>query len=330
LTNEPTVLVTARNFDAAAVALLRAAGCVVRQPELGGRDPAGEALPGLLEGVDAWIVGTTEIGHALLEAHPRLRVIARRGVGYERIDIDAAHGLGRVVAIAAGGNGPSVADHAVGLMLAVCKQLVTLTEHVRRGDWTVPTGLELHEKTVGIVGLGRVGRLVARRLRGFDATILATDIAPDEAFAARHGVRFVELETLLQTSDVVTLHAPLTAATRHMIGAGALASMKPGAILINTARGGLVDEPALAEALRSGHLAGAGLDVFWAETDPGARPAAEALAGLPTVVATPHTAAATKEGLVRSNRIAAETVAMLLAGVMPPADRIVTDGRRAF
>ncbi len=326
--NAPTVLVTARNFDAAAAAFLREQGLTVRQPPLNGTDPAPNTLPALLDGVDGWIVGGTNVGHDLLSAFPRLQVIARRGVGFEQIDVPAAEALGRVVTIAAGGNGPSVADHAIGLMLAVAKQMVTLTEQMRRGDWAYMTGVELHEKTVGIIGLGRVGRLVARRLRGFDAQVLATDIAPDAAFAAANGVRFVDLPTLLRSSDVVTLHAPLTPLTQNLIDAAALAAMKAGAILINTARGGLVDEPALLDALRSGQLGGAGLDVFWAEKDPRHRAAAEALVRLPTVVATPHTAAATREGLARTNRIAAETVVTILAGGTPPADCVVADGRR--
>jgi D-3-phosphoglycerate dehydrogenase len=256
-----------------------------------------------------------------------LQVIARRGVGYEQIDVPAAAALGRVVTIAAGGNGPSVADHAVGMMLAVAKQLVLLTEQMRQGDWTYRTGVELHEKTVGIIGLGRVGKLVAKRLRGFDVSVLATDIMQDQDFAAAHGVRFTDLGTLLRQSDFVSVHAPLTDATRNLIGAEALAAMKPGAILINTARGGIVDEAALADALRSGHLGGAGLDVFWAEKDAEHNDAALALVRLLNVVASPHTAAATIEGLARTNRIAAETVVAVLQGGSPPADCVVADGR---
>jgi D-3-phosphoglycerate dehydrogenase len=325
--NEATVLVTARQFDAGAVAWLEAQGCRVRQPMLAGKDPAPDSLPALLDGVDGWIVGGTNVGHTLLAAFPRLQVIARRGVGYEQIDVPAAAALGRVVTIAAGGNGPSVADHAVGMMLAVAKQLVLLTDQMRQGDWTYRTGVELHEKTVGIIGLGRVGKLVARRLRGFDVSVLATDIVEDHDFAAAHGVRFTDLATLLHESDFVSVHAPLTDVTRNLIGAEALAAMKPGAILINTARGGIVDEAALAAALQSGHLGGAGLDVFWAEKDADHNEAALALVRLPNVVASPHTAAATIEGLARTNRIAAEAVVAVLAGGSPPADCVVADGR---
>lgn len=325
--NQPTILVTARNVDSVAIQYLVDHGCIVRHPALAGRDPALETLPALLEDVDGWVVGGTTVGHDLLAAHPRLQVIARRGVGYEQIDVPAAAALGRVVTIAAGGNGPSVADHAIGMILAVSKQLVILTEQMRRGDWTYRTGWELHEKTVGIIGLGRIGRLVARRLRGFDAKIIATDIAPDAAFAAAHGVTITDLSTLLRESDVVTIHAPLTSLTRGLIDAAALAAMKPAAILINTARGGIVDEAALEASLRAGHLAGAGLDVFWAEKDAEHNEAALSLVRLPNVVATPHTAAATYEGLARTNLIAARTVMAILEGSDPPPDCIVADGR---
>jgi D-3-phosphoglycerate dehydrogenase len=326
-TNERTVLVTARQFDPAAAAWLEAQGCRVRQPDLGGKEPRPELLPGLLEGVDGWIVGGTNVGHALLAAFPRLQVIARRGVGYEQIDVPAARALGRVVTIAAGGNGPSVADHAVGMMLAVAKQLVQMTEQIRQGDWTYRAGVELHGKTVGIIGLGRVGKLVAQRLAGFDVTVLATDIVEDASFAAARGIRFVDLPTLLRESDFVSVHAPLTDATRDLIGAEALAAMKPGAILVNTARGGIVNEAALLAALQSGHLAGAGLDVFCAEKDAAHNEVALALARLPNVVSSPHTAAATVEGLARANRIAAGTVVAVLSGGSPPQDCVIADGR---
>lgn len=325
--NQPAVLITARQFDAGAVEWLRDQGCTVRQPALGGTDPSPDMLPALLKDIDGWIIGSTDVDRALLAAFPRLQVLARRGVGYDQIDTVAAKDLGRIVTIAAGGNAPSVADHAVGLMLAVGKRLVIMTERMRRGDWGYEVGSELHEKTVGIIGLGRIGRLVARRLKGFDVTILANDIVQDTAFAAANGISYVDRKTLLRESDIVTLHAPLTADTLHMIEENALASMKSGAILINTARGGLVDETALTEALRSGHIAGAGLDVFWAETDPAQMATAATLVSFPTVVATPHTAAATHEGLARSNMIAAMTTVTALSGNLPPPDCVVVDGR---
>ena len=303
-----TVLATARGFDPAAKAFLEAQGCCVRHPALGNADPTADSLPGLLAGVDAWIAGGTDIGRDLMIAFPQLQIIARRGVGFEQIDIQAANALGRVVTIAAGGNAASVADHTIGLMLAVSKQMVPFTNAMRAGDWTYRVGHEIYQRTVGIVGLGRIGRGVAARLAGFEARVLAVDITPIAArYAAEHGIQMVDLPTLLREADVVTLHAPLDVSTRAMIDAAALRLMKRDAILLNTARGGLVDEPALLAALQTGEIAGAGLDVFEAEKDPAHSATAAALVALPNVVATPHTAAATREGLVRTNMIAART-----------------------
>lgn len=323
------VLVTARGFDPAARAFLEAQGLAVRHPDLGDADPAPATLPTLLDGVDAWIVGSTNVDRALMARFPRLTVIARRGVGFEQIDVAAARNLGRVVSIAAGGNGPSVADHAVGLMLAVAKRLASFPQRLRAGDWSYRIGKELTGSTVGIIGLGRIGRAVARRLAGFDVRLLANDVVPDDGFAAANGIARVDRDALLRASDFVTLHAPLDASTRRMINKQTLALMKPDAILVNTARGGLVDEQDLHDALVAGRLAGAGLDVFEAEKDPAASRVAQALVGLEQVVATPHTAAATHGGLARTNLIAAETVAALLRGGAVPADRLIVDGRRS-
>ncbi|SFM67715.1 D-3-phosphoglycerate dehydrogenase [Methylobacterium pseudosasicola] len=327
IANRMRVLVTPRGFNPGARAYLEEQGFAVRQPELNNTDPAPDTLPDLLDDVDGWILGSTFVGHDLMARFPRLKVLARRGVGFEQIDHLAAARLGKVVTIAAGGNSPSVADHTIGLMLAVAKRLATFPPSLRTGDWTYRIGEELTGSTVGIVGLGRIGRCVARRLGGFDVRILATDIVPDDGFAAAHRVTRVDLDMLLSESDFVTLHAPLDASTAQLIDRTALARMKPGAIFINTARGGLVNERDLYEAIVSGHIAGAGLDVFEAEKDPAASKAANALIALERVVATPHTAAATYGGLARTNLIAARTVVDILTGRSPPADCIVADGR---
>jgi D-3-phosphoglycerate dehydrogenase len=324
------VLVTPRGFDPAARAYLEVQGFEVRQPDLKDTDPAPETLPSLLEDVDGWIVGSTFVHYDLLARLPRLKVIARRGVGFEQIDHLAAARLGKVVTIAAGGNSPSVADHTIGLMLAVAKRLATYPRLLQAGDWGYRIGEELTNSTVGIIGLGRIGRCVARRLAGFDVRILANDIIPDDGFAAANGIARVDLETLLRESDFVTVHAPLDASTRDLIDMETLARMKPGVIFINTARGGLVNEADLHDAIVSGHVAGAGLDVFEAEKDPAASQAANALIGLERVVSTPHTAAATYGGLARTNLIAAGTVIAILTGSSPPADCIVADGRLAM
>ena len=325
------VLVTTRFFDEDATAYLRAQGYGVvtagLAPGASDSDLPTEEVLRLLDGVQGWIVGTASVTRALLEARPDLRVVSRRGVGYERIDIVAAKALGRVVTIAAGGNQDSVADHAVGLMLGVGKQLNAMAERMRKGDWTAGTTLELYGKTVGIIGLGRIGRVLARRLSGFDAKVLAYDIAPDKAYAAQHSIQLVDLPTLLAQSDYVSVHVPFGPDTQDLIGAPELAAMRPGAVLINTARGGVVNEPAVLKALQSGRLAGFGADVFLAEHRPEARPVMDALLALPNVMGTPHAAAATQGGLRRANMIAAENVAAVLSGGDPRQDCIVADGR---
>jgi D-3-phosphoglycerate dehydrogenase len=326
-----TVVVTQRFFDADTVAFLQSQGCAVRIAELPPGQADGEldedALAGLLADAEGWIVGHARVTRTLLARLPRLQVIARRGVGYERVDTAAIAALGKVATIASGGNDACVADHALALMLAVSHRLRESQLQMNAGNWSILTGTDLYRKTVGVVGLGRIGRGVVRRLRGFDAEVLATTSHPDTAWAAAHGVRCVELDTLLARSDVVTLHAPLTAATRLLIDSHALARMKPTAVLVNTARGGLVDDAALLAALQASRLAGAGLDVYLSESDPAFAPITQALIALPNVVATPHAGASTREGLNRTNHIAAQCVAAVLAGQTPPTDCIIADGR---
>src|SRR3984893_12027704 len=263
----------------------------------------------------------------MLISFPKLSVIAKRGVGYDQVDVVAAKELGRVVTFAPGGNGPSVGDHTIALMLAVAKRLCEFRELMRAGNCSVQPVTELYRKTVGLVGLGRIGRGVAQRLKGFETTILAFDEKPDQAYANAHGVRFVDLPYLLQESDYISLHLPLTPSSRNLIDEAALASMKETAILVNTARGGLVDEAALLRALREGKIAGAGLDVFLGEQEPAWRSTAEELMSLPSVVVTPHVAGASREGLARGNLLAAQGVAAVFDGGTPAAECLVVDGR---
>ena len=325
------VVVTQRFFDETTIAWLEAAGCAVEivdlAPGTADGDLSHDQLVALLHEADGWIVGHARLTRELLTALPKLQVISRRGVGYERVDLDAARDLGRVVAIGAGGNDASVADHTIGMMLAIAKRLRESQANMQAGKWGILTGTDLFEKTVGIIGLGRIGQSLAKRLSGFDARVLVVTADPDPAYAAATGVKYVDLDTLLSQSDYVTVHAPLTPETRYLLNAETLARMKPGAILINAARGGLVQDADLLEALRSGHLAGAGLDVFVSENDPTFRPVTDALLALPNVVATPHAAASSREGLNRTNRIAAESVMAVLSGGDPAPGCIVADGR---
>jgi D-3-phosphoglycerate dehydrogenase len=326
-----TVLATATFFDEAAIAFLKSHDCDVVLSGL----PAGapdttltkERVFELLRDADGWIVATAPVTCEMLAAFPKLSVIAKRGVGYDQIDVAAAKELGRVVTFAPGGNGPSVGDHTIALMLAVAKRLCEFRELMRAGDWSVQPVTELYRKTVGLVGLGRIGRGVAQRLKGFETTILAYDEKPDQEYAKANGVRFVDLPYLFKESDYISLHLPLTPSSRNLIDEAVLASMKQSAILVNTSRGGLVDEAALLRALRTGQIAGAGLDVFLGEQEPEWRPIADELMSLPNVVVTPHIAGASREGLARGNLLAAQGVVAVLDGGTPAAECLVVDGR---
>lgn len=327
------VVVTQRFFDDRTIAFLEAAGCTVVQAEL----PPGQAdgnlshdeLVEILDGAAGWIVGHARVTRELQAALPDLKIISRRGVGYERVDTAAAGELGKVVCIAAGGNDASVADHTMALMLAAGHRFWETQQRMIGGDWSILMGSDLYQKTVGIIGLGRIGRSLVQRLQGFDVEILAVVRNVDADFAARNRIRVVELDELLAQSDYISVHAPLTPETKFLIDAAALERMKPGAILINTARGGLVDDRALLQALKAGQIAAAGLDVFMSESDPDYKAVTQELIELPNVIATPHAGASTREGLDRTNMVAAQCVVAVLDGKDPPAPCVVADGRRA-
>ena len=327
------VIVTQRFFDDESIGFLEAAGCEVVVAEL----PPGQAdgrlsheeLVTLLEGAEGWIVGHARVTRELLGALPRLSIVSRRGVGHERVDLQAARDLGRVVTIAAGGNDASVADQVIGMMIGVGRRFREAQNQMMGGSWSILMGTDLYRKTVGVVGLGRIGRSVVQRLSGFEARMLVATSGPDLDYAAATGVTFVDVPTLLRESDYVTLHAPLTPESRHMINTESLKTMRPGAFVINTARGGLVSDADLLAALQAGRLGGAGLDVFESESDPTMQPVTDALIALPNVIAAPHAGASTREGLARTNMIASRCVVDVFEGRDPPEACVVADGRRA-
>lgn len=331
ISGNPRVVVTQRFFDQATIDYLEGVGCEVVQAEL----PPGQAdgnlshdeLVAMLDGAAGWIVGHARVTRELMAALPKLRIISRRGVGYERVDLSAARELGKVVCIAAGGNDASVADHTIALMLAVGHRFRETQANMIGGNWSILMGSDLYRKTVGIVGLGRIGRSLVQRLSGFEARVLVVDTQADAEYAARTGVIYADLDTLLSESDYLSLHAPLTPETRFVMNAETIARMKPGAFLINAARGGLVDDRALLAALESGHLGGAGLDTFVSESDPDYREVSQRLLELPNLIATPHAAASTREGLDRTNMVAAQCVVTVLEGGTPPPQCVVADGR---
>lgn len=282
----------------------------------------------LLDGACAWIVGSAAVTRRILEARPQLKIVARRGVGYDKVDTEAAVQLGRVVTITRGGNEPAVSDHAVAMMLALAKRLREGHDSLTRGHWKPLAGTELFQKTVGLVGFGEIARGVAQRLIGFEAKILAFDIAPNVQAAEARGVSLVSLNELFRKSDYISLHLPLLVGTKHMINATSMAQMKSGVIIINTARGGLINEPDLLDALDRGRVGGAGLDVFESETNADAIESAKKLLNHPKVIGSAHSAGSSQEALARANMIAVRGVIDVLDGRQINPCYIVADGRK--
>ncbi len=269
--------------------------CVALFSDLGWQvaQPKADTLAAELADADALVVrSATRVTDELLEHAPRVRVIGRAGVGVDNIDLDAATHRGVVVMNTPGGNATSVAEHALALMLAMARSIPQLNAAMHAGRWekSGAAGSELRGKTLGLIGLGRVGAEVARRAHGFEMRVLAYDPYLNPERAAEWGVELVPLKDLFAKSDFVSLHTGLSEATRGIINAEAIAQMKKGARLVNTARGELVDEAALADALKSGQLAGAALDVF-ADEPPRDSP----LMAMNNVIATPHVAGSTVE-----------------------------------
>jgi D-3-phosphoglycerate dehydrogenase len=281
-----------------------------------------------LRGFDAVIAGSEPYTPRVLsELAPRLRVISRNGVGYDQIDVPAATRLGIAVTITPAGNHGAVAEHAFALMLAVARRIVTGAVDTKAGHWRRRHAfIPLRGSTLGIVGLGRIGCSVATRAKAFEMRVLACDQFPNEAFALQCGIELVDFETLLKESDFVTLHAPSTPETRDLINRRTLGLMKPGSVLINTARGGLIDEVDLYDALKSGHLAGAGLDVLKVEPPPADHP----LLTLDNVIVTPHLAAFDTRAREDMAVGAARNIIDLLAGAWPASSIVNQDVQAAF
>lgn len=269
-----------------------------------------------LPGASAVIVRSeTRIDAAALAAAPHLQVIARAGVGLENIDVGAATMAGVMVVNAPSSNIVSAAEMAVGLMIAAARQISPAHAELRQGEWdrVRHLGTELYEKTVGIAGLGRIGVLVAQRLSAFGMKVIAYDPYVQAGRAAQVGVRLVDLDTLMAESDFMSVHLPRTSETLGLIGAGELARARKHLVLVNAARGGIVDEHALYDALKTGRIAAAGLDVFAEE--PGTD---SPLLHLDNVVATPHLGASTVEAQEKAGVAAARSVVLALSGELVP------------
>jgi len=253
----------------------------------------------------------------VMDNAPRLKVVGRHGVGVDNIDVEAATRRGIPVVYTPEANAEAVADHAMGLIIALAKNIVWGNCALKfRGNWNFryeQRGTDVYGKTLGIIGLGRIGRRVAKRARGFDMRVLVYDPYVNRDSALKVGVELVDLETLLRSSDFITVHVPLTEETRKLLGEREFNLMKPGAFLVNTSRGEVVDEKAIVKALSTGRLAGAGLDVFEREPPDPENP----LFKLDNVVVTPHMASHTVESLRRMAIEVAEGVVKVLKGETP-------------
>lgn len=281
----------------------------------------GEALVKALSGAVAAIIGTDSVSPEVLARLPGLRVLVRHGAGLDNVPVEEALRRGIRVARVPAASTNAVAELAVALMLSLARRVPEAAQATRGGGWPRIVGTELTGKTCGIVGFGKIGQTVAQRLAGFEMTLLAYDPMLSHERASALGVRPTGLDDLLRSSDFVTLHMPLTPETEGFIGPRELALMKPEAYLINTARGALVDEAALAQALSDGRLAGAAVDVFSQEPPGEASP----LLRCPRLIPTPHMGAYTNEALNNVSRRAAEHVVALLRGD-PCPDEVTLEG----
>lgn len=313
--NECHILVTPASYgqhDAGLKTELEAAVGRVTYNETG-KPLSSAQLAALLPGVDGLIAGLDAVDAAALAAADSLRVVTRYGVGTDNVDLAAARARGIVVTNTPGANAGAVAELTVALLLLLARPVLGAAAATREGGWPRTSGLSLGGKTVGLVGFGAIGRAVARLLSGFDCRLLAYDPWCDPEQAARLRVAVVNLSALLAVSDFVSLHAPVTPETRGMVDGTFLDNMKPGACLVNTARGDLVDEAALHAALASGRLRGAALDAFAVEPPGTANP----LLSLPNVIATPHMGAHTDGATTTMGRMALTDCLAVLRGEEP-------------
>lgn len=282
------------------------------------RGPLSEAeTAGLVGEIDGYICGDDVITRAVLEkARPRLKVLSKYGIGVDKIDVAACTDLGIPLLFTPGVNHTTVAEHTFLLLLALAKHLPFHVESTRAGTWKRQTGREIMGKTIGIVGLGRIGREVAGRARAFGMNVIAHDLYWDEAFAAELGVRRAgSLEELFATADVISLHTNLTDDTRNLVRRETIATMKPGVIILNCARGEIVNTADIAAALESGRVAGYGTDVLDSEPPPPDHP----LLSIPNCIVTPHVGSRTLESVERQAVAAVTNLVNAMRGEKPLA-----------
>jgi D-3-phosphoglycerate dehydrogenase len=270
--------------------------------------PENELIP-LLDGCDGCIAGLDHYTAKVIESAKSLKVISRYGVGVDQVDLAAAKAKNIIVCNTPGANAQAVADLTFALLLCVARNVPVLDKKTHEGQWPRSSGVELYGKTLGILGLGAVGKAVAKRASGFSMRIVAYDPFMNEDYAEAHGIVSTGFDNVIREADFLSLHLPLTDETRYEISADAMKAMKKGAIIVNTARGGIIDEAAAYELLSSGHLGGLGLDVY--EEEP---PKRTPLFDLENVVLTPHTAAHTVEAINNMADMSVQNLIDVLSG----------------
>jgi D-3-phosphoglycerate dehydrogenase / 2-oxoglutarate reductase len=261
---------------------------------------------------DAMIVGVEKITAPVVQASKKLRIMTKHGAGVDNIDVKTATAKGIVVTSAPGANSDAVADLTIGLFLSLARTIPFADRSVREGKWPRLAGLQLNEKTLGIIGLGQIGKKVAKRASGFDMKVLVYDVVQDQAFTQQSGIRYVPLEEVLTQSDFISIHVPLIPSTHRLIGEKEFQLMKKDAFLVNISRGNIVDEEALYRVLKEGRIRGAALDVFSQEP-----PVGSPLLSLDNVILTPHMGGYTLEALRDTGMICVRNIVDLFEGKRP-------------
>ena len=309
----PRILVTPRSLTRGgdpALDALKAAGyeLVFCTP---GKAPGEEELASLLPGCVGWLAGVEKITEAVLAGAPALKVISRNGTGVDAIDLDACRRRGVAVVKADGANARGVAELTVGLILALLRSIPQSDARMKAGGWERRQGGEVEGRRLGVVGTGRIGKLVTRFALALDMSVTGHDAFPDAALGGTAGFRYAPLDDLLASADVVTLHCPPLPGGLPLIGRGELATMRKGSFLVNTARAGLVDADAVLAALESGHLGGYAVDAY--DKEP---PEPHPLYGHDKVITTPHIGAFTAESVTRATRAAVDNLLSALGGTV--------------
>ncbi len=314
------VIMTSPRLAEPAVAVLEQVGCVIHyMPPY----PSAQAIEALTAEVQAHAILTRQgpVNAAAMAASARLRIVARHGVGVDDVDLDAARARGIIVARAPGSNTLAVAEHTIAMILAMAKDFRDLGEMIATGNWRggVTKVRDINGMRLGLLGFGAIGQQVAKLAHPFGMDVMALPRPSTMIRTTGRVTQAPDLDSLLRHSDVLSVHCPYTPATHHIINAAAFAAMPKGSYLVNTARGGIVDEAALAAALDAGHIAGAALDVF--EIEP--PPSDHGLRRHPKILATPHVSGVTEQSLVNMGLMAAECIAACLTGQALPPARIV-------